>query len=138
MHAPPYILIADDEANIAAVLAEVLTDEGYNVRVVYDGASALAAIREHPPALILLDNMMPGITGLDVLRAVRAQGFDDLPTIMMNAASSAAAFLRAGATDFLSKPFFLDDLLDCIEHYMGATRLSPARSTHVKTLERRV
>jgi len=134
MPVPPYILIVDDEEQIAALLAEVVTDAGYRVRVVFNGASALVAVRERTPALILLDNMMPGLTGLEVVRALRAQGFDRLPIIMMSAALSASALLRAGATDFLPKPFFLDDLLNCIEHYVDDASLSPARSTHAKTL----
>ncbi len=105
MHPLPDILIVDDEAQIARLLAEVLTDAGYRVRVANTGARALAAVREQPPALILLDNMMPGLTGLDVLRSLRAEGFEKLPVIMTSAATSAEPLIRAGATDFLPKPF---------------------------------
>ncbi len=121
------ILIADDEEQIRELLAEVLTDVGYRVRVANDGESALAAVQEHTPALILLDNMMPGLTGLDVVRSLRAQGLDRLPIIMMSAATSAKRVIQAGATDFLSKPFVLDDVLDCIERYVGAARLNTVK-----------
>jgi len=119
MYMPPDILIADDEEHITQLLAEVLTDAGYRVRVAYDGGSALAAVQEHTPALILLDNMMPVRSGLEVVRALRAQGYDKLPVIIMSAGTAAEPLLRAGATDFLPKPFFLDDVLDCIRGYIG-------------------
>ena len=119
---PPDILVVDDEQPITELLAEVLTDAGYRVGIAYDGMEALRAVKEHTPALILLDHMLPGITGWEVVRALRAQGFATLPIIMMSAAAPAEPFLQAGATDFLAKPFFLDDLLDCIRGYVGDTR----------------
>jgi CheY-like chemotaxis protein len=118
---PPDILVVDDNHPITELLAEVLTDAGYPVRIAYNGMEALAAVKEHIPALILLDCMLPGITGRDVVRALRAQGFASLPVIMMSAAEPAEPSLQAGATDFLPKPFFLDDLLDCISSYVGDT-----------------
>jgi DNA-binding response OmpR family regulator len=121
------ILIADDEERIAELLAELLTDAGYRVRVVYDGGSALAAVRERTPALILLDNMMPVHSGLEVVRALRAQGYNQLPVIMMSAGTAAEPLLQAGATDVLLKPFLLDDLLDCIKGYIGDALPRPVR-----------
>lgn len=130
MNTPPDILVVDDEQAITELLAEVLTDAGYGVRIAYDGMEALAAVKEQIPALILLDEMLPGITGRDVVRALRGQGFADLPIIMISAAAPADRLLQAGATDFLPKPFFLDDLLDCIKHNLGDT-LSNARQRTV-------
>ncbi len=113
------ILIADDEEQITDLLAELLTDAGYRVRVVYDGGSALAAVHERTPALMLLDNMMPVQSGLEVVRTLRAQGYNQLPIIMMSAGTAAEPLLQAGATDVLLKPFSLDDLLNCIREYIG-------------------
>src|SRR5690349_13659803 len=112
------ILVVDDEQEIAALLADVLREAGYKVRKAVDGRSALAAVQEHPPALIILDNMMPCLSGRDVVRSLRADEFKHLPIIMMSAATSAEQLLKAGATDFISKPFDLDDLLDCIAHHL--------------------
>jgi len=123
------ILIADDEEQIRELLAEVLTDVGYRVRVATDGESALAAVQEHTPALILLDNMMPGISGREVMRLLRAQGFKRLPIIMMSAGTSRESLMRAGATDFLPKPFFLEDVLDCIASNLARTLPNDGRDT---------
>ena len=119
---PPDILVVDDEQAIAELLAEVLIDAGYRVGIAYDGIEALRTVKEHTPALILLDHMLPGITGREVVRALRAQGFVELPIIMMSAAAPADLLLQAGATDFLPKPFFLDDLLDCIGGHLDGMR----------------
>jgi DNA-binding response OmpR family regulator len=119
MRTPPRILIVDDEAHITAILAEVLIDEGYQVSVACDGNRTLAEIREHPPALVFLDNMLPGISGQDIVRSLRAEGLDRLPIIMMSAASAAEPLLQAGATDFIPKPFDLDAVLTCVSHYLS-------------------
>ena len=118
-----YILIVDDEEYIAALLCDVLTEEGYRVRSVFDGASALRVIAEQPPALVLLDNMMPGLTGLEVLGKVRSAGLTTLPIIMMSAVGRVEAYIAAGATAFILKPFFLDEVLDCVVAYMPALLL---------------
>lgn len=127
MPAPPDILIVDDEECISELLADVLGDTGYGVRIAVDGRSALTAVQERVPALILLDNMMPVLSGEDVLRWLRAEGFGHLPIIMMSAASSAEPLLRAGATDFLRKPFHLDDVVDCVSHYLGRPPSQPTK-----------
>lgn len=113
------ILIVDDEEAIVALLTELLTDAGYLVHIASNGRSALAAVQEHAPALIILDNMMPGLCGRDVVRSLRAMGFIWLPIIMMSATTAAEPLLRAGATDFISKPFALDDVLTCVERHIG-------------------
>jgi DNA-binding response OmpR family regulator len=118
MNTSAQILIVDDEEPITALLAEVLIDQGYRVSVAADGLRTLAEIREHPPALVLLDNMLPGICGKDIVRLLRAEGVDRLPIIMMSAASAAEPLLQAGATDFIAKPFDLDAVLACISHYV--------------------
>ena len=129
MKTAPDILIVDDEQAITELLAEVLTDAGYRVRIAYNGTEALAAIKEYPPALILLDYMLPGISGRDVVRALRAQGYARLPVIMMSATASAEPLLQAGATDFLPKPFFLDELLERVRRYMGDALLYAQQRT---------
>jgi DNA-binding response OmpR family regulator len=121
MNTPAQILIVDDEEPITALLAEVLIDHGYQVSIAADGMRTLAEIRAHPPALVLLDNMLPGLCGKDIVRLLRAEGVDRLPIIMMSAASTAEPLLQAGATDFIAKPFDLDAVLACISHYVPIT-----------------
>src|SRR4051794_37048696 len=77
------VLVVDDDVAIAALVADCLRDEGYTVRVAYTGTGALNAIQAHPPGLILLDIMMPGMTGDVLLGHLRTHGFADLPIIMM-------------------------------------------------------
>jgi DNA-binding response OmpR family regulator len=120
------ILVVDDEAEIVAFIAELLAEEGYSVRTAYDGAQALETIAVHPPALVLIDNSMPHMTGADVLLKVR-QGGSALPIIVMSAEGQAAPFLARGANAFLHKPFDLDMLLACVaDHYAPLIEATPA------------
>jgi len=123
MAEPPDILVADDEPHIVALLAELLTDVGYRVRTASNGRAALTAVQKQMPALILLDNMMPVHSGLEVVRILRAQGYHQLPITMMSAVRLAEPLNRTGATDFLAKPFVFVDVLACIEHYTGVGSL---------------
>jgi two-component system, OmpR family, response regulator MprA len=117
MPVPADILVVDDEAEIVAFITEALAEEGYAVRIARDGASALIDIQTHPPALVLLDNAMPVMTGCEVLVRLRDSGFDTLPIIMMSAGLNAEIFVELGATDFLPKPFNLDALLSSVARY---------------------
>jgi CheY-like chemotaxis protein len=118
MPASNEILIVDDEAPIAELLADVLQDEGYSVRVARDGASALLQIIKSPPALILLDVAMPVMLGSDLLVYLRQHGFGDLPIIIMTAGLSPLVYLRQGATEVLPKPFDVDVVVEKVAHYL--------------------
>ncbi len=113
----PTILIVDDERDITAFVAELLTDEGYAVNVAYDGISALRSIRSAPPDLVLLDVAMPGMSGTAVLRELRSGGFVELPVIMATAGLQSHLLLSEGATAVLAKPFAIEQLLDTIAQY---------------------
>lgn len=117
------ILVVDDEPLIIAFVQEILIEEGYSVRVARDGATAILSIQAAPPALVLIDNAMPVMTGIEVLERLRSEGFDQLPVIGMSAASYPALFLQAGANDFLAKPFSIDTLLSCIARYLNTAPL---------------
>lgn len=113
----PIILVVDDERDITSFVAELLTDEGYGVRVVNDGLSALAAIRAAPPDLVLLDVAMPGMSGTNVLRELRGGEFATLPVIMATAGLQPHTLLDEGATDVLAKPFAIEQLLATIARH---------------------
>lgn len=138
MNAPCDILIVDDEESITELLADVLTDVGYTVQCAYDGASALVAVQEQLPALILLDNMMPILSGIEVVRTLRAAGYTQLPIIMMSAGTAAEPLRQAGATTVLPKPFMLDEVVSCIERYCGRAWSPPVRpgDTLIRTVGR--
>ncbi len=103
---PETILIADDEANIRDLARLYLEKEGFRVRTAVDGAAALEEVRRDPPALLVLDLMMPRMDGWEVCRRVRAEG--NLPILMLTARDEAIdkiVGLEMGADDYLTKPF---------------------------------
>lgn len=107
------LLVAEDDAEIRQALNRILTYEGYDVITANDGAAALEAIQEHEPEAVLLDVMMPFVDGLSVCRKMRERG-DRTPVLMLTARHELrdrVAGLDAGADDYVSKPFELDELL---------------------------
>ncbi|MDH7568002.1 MAG: response regulator transcription factor [Armatimonadota bacterium] len=106
------ILVVEDEAVIAAGLEFSLRQEGYEVELAYDARTALEVFRRDPPALVLLDLMLPDADGLDLCRALRAHS--DVPVIMVTARDQEAEKVRgleAGADDYVTKPFGVMELL---------------------------
>jgi two-component system, OmpR family, response regulator ResD len=102
------ILVVDDEASVVEVVSLYLKREGFTVRTARDGRQALAAINERPPALVILDLMLPQIDGMDILRRLRGEGQPDIPVIMLTARSQETDRiygLELGADDYVTKPF---------------------------------
>jgi two-component system OmpR family response regulator len=109
----PKILLIEDEENLAKFIQMELTYEDYDVIVAHDGLSGLMAARDSEPALVLVDWMMPGLTGVEVCRRLRATGFKE-PIILLTAKDDVAdrvAGLDAGADDYVVKPFSIEELL---------------------------
>jgi two-component system, OmpR family, alkaline phosphatase synthesis response regulator PhoP len=103
---PVRILVVDDDENLRRLMAAYLELEGYVVGEAKDGPSALTAIEEQDPQLVILDLMLPVIGGLDVARKIRATR--TTPILMLTARASEDDVLRgfeAGADDYLAKPF---------------------------------
>jgi len=101
------ILIVDDEPNIVQLARLYLERDGYKVDSVGDGCSALEAAENHPPALMVLDIMLPELDGLEVCRRLRAGG-SSLPVLMLTARDEDVdkiLGLELGADDYLTKPF---------------------------------
>jgi DNA-binding response OmpR family regulator len=108
-----HILTIDDDPAVTSLLKRGLSYEGYRVDVAASGEMGLALARERPPDLVVLDIMMPGINGLEVLRRLRAAD-DRLPVIMLtakDAPSDQINGLEAGADDYVVKPFTFEVLL---------------------------
>jgi len=124
------ILIVEDEAELAALVADYARAAGYTARVIGDGRAALAAIRDEPPALVVLDLMLPGMDGLALCRALRARSA--LPVIMVTARVEEIdrlLGLEAGADDYLCKPFSPRELMARIKAILrraGGTASAPA------------
>lgn len=111
------VLIADDEKNMRWVLSEALTTEGYEITEAADGKAVLAAVKDMPPDLMVLDHKMPRPDGMEVLRRLRADGHT-FPIIMLTAhgnVATAVEAMKAGATEYVTKPFDLDELKLAIE-----------------------
>jgi two-component system response regulator MprA len=107
------ILVVDDDAPVRRMLRRTLEAEGYAVRLVADGGSALAEIERSAPDLVLLDVAMPGLDGRAVCRRLREKGLP-LPVLMLTARDAVddrVAGLDAGADDYLVKPFATEELL---------------------------
>jgi DNA-binding NtrC family response regulator len=106
------ILIADDEPSNRKILAQELTHKGFAVDTARTGREALAKIESVPPDLVILDYMMPEMTGLDVLTELRRSG-NDIPVILITAYGSverAVEVMKAGAYDFITRPFDPDHI----------------------------
>ncbi len=109
----PNILFIEDEAALAKFVKLELEYEGYEVTIAPEGLSGLSTAREKSPDLILLDWMLPGISGLEICRRLRQTG-DKVPIIMLTAkdeVSDRVEGLDAGADDYLIKPFSIEELL---------------------------
>ena len=108
----PCILAVDDEQAILRLLSRTLEPEGYSVVVAADGRSALNLLEEHKPDLVILDIMMPGLNGFQVLDLIRQRS--NVPVIMLTARSEVTTLrdaLSLGADDYVRKPFGRGELL---------------------------
>lgn len=104
-----HILIIDDDIHINEMLEEVLIQEGYQVSHAYSGTEALLFLANEKPDLILLDLMLPGLTGEEVLPQI-----EKIPVIVMSAkveVKDKVALLMNGAEDYITKPFEIEELL---------------------------
>jgi CheY-like chemotaxis protein len=120
--APQTILVVDDDAMVRRLVVDVLESEGYTVRAVEDGFAALRSVEDATPDCIVLDVMMPGMDGHQVLQRLRATETKDdhVPVVMLTAADDDPAVWQAwsgGVDYFLSKPFEPDELLRYL-HYL--------------------
>ena len=120
---PKRILIVDDEPHIRRLLAHRLTADGFQVAEADNGEQGLEAIDEFPPDLVLLDLMMPGANGLEVLACIRsAPAHAGIPVIILTAKgqdTDRELAFAGGATDFVTKPFSPMKLLARIHEILG-------------------
>jgi serine/threonine protein kinase len=125
--AQPLVLAVDDDRDLAEVTEFVLKRDHYDTVIAYDGATAWDRFLEHRPDLVILDLDMPGLSGLELLRRIRAQSGPSAatPVVMLTARTDEATVvecLDAGANDYISKPFSPRQLLARLRAALRLTR----------------
>ena len=142
-HAKPRVLVADDNADMRAYVTRLLMRD-YDVAAVGDGDSALSDARAHPPDVVLADIMMPGMDGMELLRALRADPrTSNIPIVLLSARAgdeAKVAGLDAGADDYLVKPFSARELHARVRTHVTLAqerrRVADELGMHVASLER--
>ncbi|MEM1277906.1 MAG: phosphate regulon transcriptional regulator PhoB [Pseudomonadota bacterium] len=129
------VLVVEDEEALAALLEYNLGKEGFAVRVSGDGEDALLAIQEDQPDLVILDWMLPGLSGIEICRWIRARAESrDTPVIMLTARGEEEDRIRGldtGADDYLTKPFSVPELVARVRALLRRAR--PTLSAEVAT-----
>lgn len=114
-----HVLIVEDEENIVESLSFLLEREGYDVKSVLDGSRALAHLQERLPDLLILDVMLPGVDGFEILRSIRAdESLETLPVIMLTAKMQQQDRRTAeeiGVNAFVTKPFSNAEVISIVK-----------------------
>ena len=131
------ILVVDDEQTVRETLAYQLEQEGYRVVTAADGRQALEHFRQAQPDLVLLDLMLPEISGVEVCRILRAES--DVPILMLTAKDSEidkVVGLEVGADDYVTKPFSLRELQARVRAHLRRREPAPAAGSQLVDLGR--
>ena len=132
----PRILVVDDEPQLARVLRTGLKTHGYDVRVASDGVSALETFGDWPPDLVVTDLAMPNLDGLELCRRLRERS--PLPIIVLSVRGeerTKVEALDAGADDYVTKPFGMDELLARVRAQLRRAQTSAAAEAQSSVLE---
>ncbi len=123
---PPRVMIVEDETSLATLLAYNLEAEGYSVERIERGDEAELRLREEPPDLLVLDWMLPGASGLEICRRLRARdATKSLPVIMLTARGEESERVRGlstGADDYVVKPFSVPELMARVRSLLRRAR----------------
>jgi DNA-binding response OmpR family regulator len=124
------ILVVEDDADIASLIVHYLTPAGYEADVVANGSDALATARRREPDLVILDRMLPGLDGLEICRALRADpALGAIPILMLTARAEETdriAGFETGADDYVTKPFSPKELVARVGALLRRVRRGPA------------
>ncbi len=118
------VVLIEDEPNIAEAIRFILGRDGWDVVALADGLGGVEAIRAHAPDLVILDLMLPGVSGMDLLVALRADaGLGAVPVLMLTAKGlgrDREAAVRAGVSRFMTKPFSNAEMLATVRELAGS------------------
>lgn len=131
------ILVVEDDARVADFLLRGLSAEGYRVQLARTGPEGLALARGSELSLLLLDLMLPGLSGLELCQTLRAEGHQ-VPVLMLTALSNTedkVSGLRLGADDYLTKPFAFEELLARIEALLRRGREQRPRAASLQVAD---
>lgn len=134
----PYIMIIEDEPDISGLLVKILQEAGYETCQAFSGTEAELLLERHVPDLILLDLMLPGISGEELLGSIREQFQYDVPVLVLSAKNSLGdkvALLKIGADDYITKPFEPEEVLARVQAALrraGKNPQVPKSLTHKK------
>jgi two-component system, OmpR family, response regulator ResD len=134
-HSRGSVLVVDDEPTIAEVVARYLERAGYRTRVAADGVQAIEAAASQRPDLVVLDLMLPGLDGLEVMRRLRDQDRDRIAVILLTAKgeeSDRVIGLRLGADDYVVKPFSPAELVARVDAVLRRVDTSPAQEAPIE------
>jgi DNA-binding response OmpR family regulator len=124
------VVVIEDEASSARLLQTYLSNAGFGVRVATDGEQGLALVRAQRPAAIVLDILLPGIDGWEVLRQLKSdQALRDVPVIIATVVDERGVGLALGAVDYLVKPVDPDALLERLSRYTFTTKVKTRSMT---------
>ena len=140
-HARGSVLVVDDEPTIAEVVARYLERAGYRTRVAADGLQALEAAATLRPDLVVLDLMLPGIDGLEVMRRLRDQDRERIAVILLTAKgeeSDRVIGLRLGADDYVVKPFSPAELVARVDAVLRRIDTSPSQEAAIELSDMRI
>jgi DNA-binding response OmpR family regulator len=118
-----HVLLIEDEPNIAEAIRFILTRDGWDVSTLNEGGHAVAEVRRRMPDLVILDLMLPGQSGIEIVEALRADpATEALPVLMLTAKGAGRdreAAERAGVSRFMTKPFSNADILASVRALAG-------------------
>ena len=126
------ILVAEDEESIVASLEFLMRRSGFDTRVARDGETALASLREFRPHLVILDIMLPLVSGFEICRQIRADAAMRATRVLMLTARGGtgeeARGMAAGADEYMTKPFSTQELVARVRALLGPVAVPDARS----------
>ncbi|WP_289059654.1 response regulator transcription factor [uncultured Mesotoga sp.] len=134
------VIVVEDDPHIGKLLKMELTHEGYSVELTADGFDAIGLLEAELPDLVILDVMLPGKNGFEILEEIRENFSTELPVIMLTAkgdVSDRIRGLKSGADDYLPKPFEIEELLARIEAVMRRKGIPERINYHEITLDNR-